>query len=801
MLDPAAADVHAVTGIAYNARGQRLVCGLGNGATTTYSYDPDTFRMTNLTTVRPNPDPDARSVQLLDYTFDPVGNVTRIRDSADIHNVIFFRNQRVEPSASYTYDPLYRLISASGREHLGQNGAVLRPAQQISNDDSFRAALLAPGDGNAMGNYTELYTYDAANNIQSIVHQVASGGWTRRYAYTEPSAIDPAQTSNRLSATSQPGDNPAGPFSERYTYDFHGNMTATPHLPVMRWNESDRLQSTARQVVTAGTPESSYYVYDASGERARKVTNWQASAAKKSERIYLGAFEIYREFAADGTTITLERETLHVMDEQRRAAIVETRTAGNDGTPVQLVRYQFGNHLGSSAVELDSNADVISYEEYFPFGATSYRAGRTMGELVLKRYRYTGRERDTENDFTYHGARYCASWLGRWISPDPAGLSDGTNVYAYTSNNPVRMVDPNGTEGKETDSGIIKADIGAVFRTPAWKAAVRKANAYQPRFMSRDEERAWREAREAKEAADEAAKKTKKTDPAPDPGGATAPNTDPPQASSPPGASYQAAPAQLGGGFSAGGFWQYLYLSNYASQYAANAGLLAPGGDYGLELLVQGTHTIDPSGNAAGSVTGGIHAAHTPQDQKDMYNEALYLVVTGTFPGPHLGFAATAVGERLIGEHDTPWLTLGLNISGSYLSYLNVSPVGAPPMAPSTNLNDSLTGGGVANATFSLLYKGKTPQLQLWAEGFGSYSSGTPGRDPGTGAVLPSGNIAVGGGGGGVTYNRPFGANGYNILTLGVFAGGRYERDQVGSTVTQSSQLYLGGGAGFARRF
>ena len=800
ILNPATADIHAVTGIDYNARGQRLECDLGNGATTTYAYDADTFRMTNLTTVRPNPDANAQSVQLLDYTFDPVGNVTGIRDSADIHNVIYFRNQRVEPSASYTYDALYRLISASGREHLGQNGNVLSAAQQIANDDSFRAALLAPGDGKAMGNYTELYAYDAANNIQSIMHQVASGGWARRYAYTEPSAIDPTETSNRLSATSEPADNPAGPFSDRYTYDVHGSVIGMPHLPTMTWNESDRLQSTARQVVNAGTPETSYYVYDASGDRARKVTNWQASAAKKSERIYLGPFEIYREFAADGTTLTLERETLHGMEEQRRAAIIETRTIGDDGTPAQLVRYQFGNHLGSSAVELDANADIISYEEYFPFGASSYRASRTLGEIPLKRYRYTGKEHDTENDFNYHGARYCASWLGRWISPDPAGLGDGTNVYSYTSNNPIRMIDPNGKEGKESDSGIIKVDIGEVFRTPEWKAAIKKARAYQPKLMSRDEERAWREAREAKAEADEAAKKAsqQKSDPP------AAPNTDPPQSFSPPGATYQSAPTQPRGGFSLGGYWQYLYLNNYASQYAANGGLLAPGGDFGLELLVQGTHTIDPSGNSAGSVTGGIHGAYGPEGH--MYNVALYVLLSNTFNNPpgtdrNFGFTATAVAERLIGpDRDHPWLTLGLNLTGSYLQYLNISPVGAPPTVPSTVLGDSGAVGGVGNATFSFLYAGKTPRLQLWAEGYGSYASGTPETDS-TGTRLPGGSIVVGGGAGGVTGNIPFGAHGYNILTIGGFVGDRYERDQVGSSVTQSSQVYVGGGVGYARRF
>ncbi len=50
--------------------------------------------------------------------------------------------------------------------------------------------------------------------------------------------------------------------------------------------------------------------------------------------------------------------------------------------PTQLIRYQFGNHLGSASLELDDQAQIISYEEYHPYGSTSYQAGaqRSGGE-------------------------------------------------------------------------------------------------------------------------------------------------------------------------------------------------------------------------------------------------------------------------------------------------------------------------------------------------------------------------------------------------------------------------------------
>jgi len=190
----------------------------------------------------------------------------------------------------------------------------------------------------------------------------------------------------------------------------------------MWWDFLDQLQATSQQVFTSGTPETTYYVYDAAGQRVRKVTERQAAAgqtpARKEERIYLSAFEIYRKYENDSTTADLERETLHIMDDQKRVALVETRTldtSGGDRAPRQLIRYQMGNHLGSVSQELDHEAQIISYEEYSPYGSSTYQAVRNQTEAA-KRYRYTGKERDEESGFTYHISRYYAPWIGRWCA-------------------------------------------------------------------------------------------------------------------------------------------------------------------------------------------------------------------------------------------------------------------------------------------------------------------------------------------------------------------------------------------------
>jgi RHS repeat-associated protein len=458
LLDPATADRDAVTGIQYNARGQRIAISYENGTGSAYGYDPATFRLVNLVTTRPSSFASGqRGVQALAYFYDPVGNITRIRDDADTQDVIFFRNQRVEPSADYTYDPLYRLTSATGREHLGQTGGVLRPPKQVTNDDSFRTGLPQPGDGTAMGIYTETYSYDSVGNVLQMHHRVSSGNWTRRYRYAEPSQIVATETSNRLSATSLPGDPAGGPFTGTYQHDAHGSMTWMPHLSSMTWDEDDHLRSTTPNA--AGTPQTTFYVYEGHGMRVRKTTDRQPSAGapgtRKAERIYLGSLEIYREYAVDSSTIVLARETLHVTDSDKTIALVENRTTGTDKGLAHLVRYQHANHLGSALLELDDNSNIISYEEYFPYGSTSYQAVKSQAE-VPKRYRYTGKERDEENDLYYHETRYYASWLGRWASCDAEGLADGTNVYRYVRDNPIVLVDPHGKNGKPYQSELLE---------------------------------------------------------------------------------------------------------------------------------------------------------------------------------------------------------------------------------------------------------------------------------------------------------------------------------------------------------
>ena len=366
-------------------------------------------------------------------------SITDMRDNAQ--QTIFYQNAVVEPHSSYEYDALYRLIKAEGREHIGQN-AIPHHGRNHS-DYTHYSSIPHANDSQAMQRYTRSYEYDELGNIEKVKHNSGNTGWSRTYEYNEDSLLEPNKKNNRLTKTILTNPN-AGQI---YTHDIHGNMTTMPHLPTMFWDFADQL----KEVELATGRE--YYTYTIGGGkdfgvRTRKVTE---QGGKIKDRIYIGDYEVYREKTAG--TVDLERTTLHIQDDKGRIALVDTLTMEN-GQPVSPLsgglggaRYQLSNHLGSATLEVDDNADLISYEEYYPFGASSYRAGRAVAEVGLKRYRYVGKEFDNNTGLYEYGARYYASWLCRFVSVDD--LKDEYPFYTpfqYAGNKPVTYFDLDGLE-------------------------------------------------------------------------------------------------------------------------------------------------------------------------------------------------------------------------------------------------------------------------------------------------------------------------------------------------------------------
>jgi len=443
--DPAITTIY-IKDIDYNEKGQRNKIIYGNDVITKFYYDKETFRLKRLETKRQNNDP----LQDWYYTFDPVGNITHIEDKNI--PVVFFGNQKITGISTYTYDALYRLAEATGRE----NDSVLSFGNSDNWNDAPFMHQMNPGDPMAVRNYTQSYQYDGVGNILQMRHQATGNTWTRDYNY---------QAANNRLINTQVGAN-------TYTYPHHpqhGFMTAMPHLEDMGWNFKEELIKTIRQRRTdGGTPETTYYQYDGQGQRIRKITENTANAGdtptKKEERIYIVGYELYKKHS--GMDAGLQRITLSLMDKQHRFVMIETRNDVDDGTEKHLVRYQLHNHLGSASLELDgtSDAKVISYEEYHPYGTTAYQAKNAAIKSAAKRYRYTGMERDEETGLEYHSARYYLPWLGRWGSSDPAGLIDGLNLFVFARDNPVRLIDTTGHQANKADGGMSDDEVQAYLK-------------------------------------------------------------------------------------------------------------------------------------------------------------------------------------------------------------------------------------------------------------------------------------------------------------------------------------------------
>jgi len=406
-----------VSRITHDAKAQRTQIDYGNGVTMKFDYDTLTFRVRHITTTRTS---DGAKLQDLAYTYDPVGNVTLVRDAAQ--KTIYFNGAVVDADNDFTYDALYRLLSATGRELIGLDAPVSRL-------DAERTNIAHKADGSAMRNYRQQYAYDRAGNVTEMSHDSGSGPFTHQW--TRTFNVDAGD--NRL------GSSQVGATNEPYTYDLHGNMTSLPGLATVDWDVTDRLHH-----ADLGGGGNAYYTYDSQGNRVRKVVERLGGIVE--ERLYIGQLEIFT--SRLGAAVQLRRETLHVMDDTRRLAMIDTRT---DPSVTQLIRYQFGNHLGTALLELDDAAGIVGYEEYYPYGSTSLQSVDKARDVPARRYRYTGRERDEETGLYYNTLRYYAPWLARWTSPDPAGSKDGDNLYRYTRDNPIRFFDPTGTQSRTDD--------------------------------------------------------------------------------------------------------------------------------------------------------------------------------------------------------------------------------------------------------------------------------------------------------------------------------------------------------------
>ncbi|HXQ32937.1 MAG TPA: RHS repeat-associated core domain-containing protein, partial [Anaerolineales bacterium] len=130
--------------------------------------------------------------------------------------------------------------------------------------------------------------------------------------------------------------------------------------------------------------------------------------------------------------------------------------------PTGGTSYIAADYLGTPRAIMASNGS-ISRHDYQPFGelipASAGRSGISGYPATDNlRQQFTLKERDVETGLDYFGARYYASTYGRFTGVDNPGFSKGTdpqtwNLYAYTANNPLRRIDPDGDDWFQIGTG------------------------------------------------------------------------------------------------------------------------------------------------------------------------------------------------------------------------------------------------------------------------------------------------------------------------------------------------------------
>ena len=257
-----------VNKIGYDKFEQRTYLKYCNGAETFYSYDPARRRLQNLVV-------NAKAGTIMDnaYNYDAVSNVLGIKNNAPLPQSGKAGGQM---SHSYTYDPLYRLASATGT-YKGTDNKSASYTLSMGYDNMHRITskkqhLSQTGvqfEGTLNAGYELTYTYQKADGKKFQLDNVRDINYR-----TEETPTDSTNINN----------------GHKYTYDLNGNLVYINTSRVKkdgkedektseqkyRWDEENRLLAADENGFVSN------YWYDADGERTVKTSG-------ENEAIYVNS--------------------------------------------------------------------------------------------------------------------------------------------------------------------------------------------------------------------------------------------------------------------------------------------------------------------------------------------------------------------------------------------------------------------------------------------------------------------------------------------------------------------------------
>ncbi|EID8007360.1 RHS repeat protein [Salmonella enterica] len=417
--------------ISWSAASQVLEEKTSNGITTTYGYEPETQWLSTLAAQRS----DNTVLQSLAYRYDNTGNVTSITDNQVATR--YYRNQVTDGLKEFSYDALYQLLEATGRENAGNN---------IMPYSSLPAALTpVPTDNSQYVNYTRTWMWDDSGNLQSQTH-TGAGNYTRTMI-TET-------TSNRSVQMNDGGAQASDEINQ--WFDSNGNLkqlqiSASSSSHTMIWDGNNNLQAVVLLCrSTTDMAQNDREIYQYSGNRrVRKQTRTLTNASQQlwtvDEVRYLPGLELRQSWqeSVGGNNVISVLHTLTGQIGRAGIRILHWESGKPNSIDNNQLRWSLCDNIGSASLELDADGQQISREEYYPFGGTAVWAARNELEASYKVIRYSGKERDGTGLY-YYGYRYYAPWLCRWTAADPGREIDGLNLYRMVRNNPLTLSDAEG---------------------------------------------------------------------------------------------------------------------------------------------------------------------------------------------------------------------------------------------------------------------------------------------------------------------------------------------------------------------
>ncbi|WP_229064065.1 RHS repeat protein [Morganella morganii] len=394
-----------IKSVTYSAAGQKLREEHGNGVVTTYTYEAQTQRLIAVKTEYPVR---KKIFQDLRYEYDPVGNVLCVTNDAE--ETRFWHNQKVVPENRYTYDTLYQLVSATGREmaNAGQQSSSLPD--------------ISPFDKASYTNYTRNYVYDRAGNMTQIRHSAPA---TNNNYTTD---ITVSQRSNRAVLKTLADT----PEKAEALFTPGGQQTQLQPGQTLSWTARGELKQVTPVVRNGAAGDRESYRYDAGSQRILKTAVQKTGNSTQTQQvIYLPGLELHHgkenyQVICAGVAGRAQVRLLHWPDGKK-----------------DHQRFSYDNLIGSSGLETDGDGNLLSQEEYYPFGGTAVLVADADSGIDYKTHRYSGKERDATGLY-YYGYRYYQPWAGRWLSSDPAGTVDGLNLFRMVRNNPVSFSDEQG---------------------------------------------------------------------------------------------------------------------------------------------------------------------------------------------------------------------------------------------------------------------------------------------------------------------------------------------------------------------